>query len=242
MSEAASEARKTMAPVTSSSWPRRPSLILEITSALNAAFSKNGRVRGVSMKVGPTLLTRMLCGAELDRHGLGEAFHGVLGGAVDSAPRGADVAHLGRDVDDGAGLLGIHQPAGDGLRHEIGGAHVEAHDDVEVLDGDVEQGLGAVGAGVVDEDVEGFGPCDRLLHGGEIGDVQHQRIGFLAARADGGRSGLDLAAVRAASVTCAPASARAPAAARPMPRPAPVTSARLPSRRKEGAVATSTMG
>ena len=42
------------------------------------------------------------------------------------------------------------------------------------------------------------------------------------------------ALVRAASVTCAPASASADAAARPMPRPPPVTSARLPSRRKEG--------
>src|SRR6185312_12412653 len=39
--------------------------------------------------------------------------------------------------------------------------------------------------------------------------------------------------VRAARVTCAPASASAAAAVSPMPRPAPVTSARLPSRRKE---------
>jgi len=30
---------------------------------LKAAFSKKGRVMGVSMKVGPTLLTRTLCGA-----------------------------------------------------------------------------------------------------------------------------------------------------------------------------------
>ena len=48
-------------------------------------------------------------------------------------------------------------------------------------------------------------------------------------------------AVRAASVTCAPASASAEAAARPMPRPAPVTSARLPSRRKEGVLVSSTV-
>src|SRR4051794_21873692 len=39
---------------------------------------------------------------------------------------------------------------------------------------------------------------------------------------------------RAASVTLAPASAKACAAASPMPRPAPVTSARLPSSRNEG--------
>src|SRR6476619_3028177 len=50
------------------------------------------------------------------------------------------------------------------------------------------------------------------------------------------------ALVRAASVTCAPAAARADAAASPMPRPPPVTSARLPSRRNEGVLARSTAG
>src|SRR5580700_5678318 len=63
ISEDASEARKTMAPVSSSSWPRRPSLIFDKTSSRNALFSKNGFVIGVSRKVGPRLLTRMLCGA-----------------------------------------------------------------------------------------------------------------------------------------------------------------------------------
>src|SRR5262245_11019998 len=46
--------------------------------------------------------------------------------------------------------------------------------------------------------------------------------------------------VRAANVTCAPASASAEAAARPMPRPPPVTSARLPSSRNEGVEVRST--
>src|SRR5580700_10265646 len=63
ISEDASEARKTMAPESSSSWPRRPSLIFDKTSSRNALFSKNGFVIGVSRKVGPRLLTRMLCGA-----------------------------------------------------------------------------------------------------------------------------------------------------------------------------------
>jgi NADP-dependent 3-hydroxy acid dehydrogenase YdfG len=63
ISEEASEARKTIAPVNSSSWPRRPSLILARTSSRNSLFSKNGRVIGVSRKVGPRLLTRMLWGA-----------------------------------------------------------------------------------------------------------------------------------------------------------------------------------
>src|SRR5262245_18527151 len=48
--------------------------------------------------------------------------------------------------------------------------------------------------------------------------------------------------VRATSVTSAPACASADAAARPMPRPPPVTSARLPSRRKEGVLAMTTVG
>jgi tripartite-type tricarboxylate transporter receptor subunit TctC len=63
ISDEASEARNTIAPVNSSSWPRRPSLILPSTSSRNALFSKNGRVIGVSRKVGPRLLTRMLWGA-----------------------------------------------------------------------------------------------------------------------------------------------------------------------------------
>src|SRR5271165_913201 len=45
--------------------------------------------------------------------------------------------------------------------------------------------------------------------------------------------------VRAASVTWAPACASADAAASPMPRPPPVTSARLPSRRNDGAPVSS---
>src|SRR5262249_41661786 len=63
ISEDASEARNTIAPVSSSSWPSRPSLIFDSTSSRNALFSKNGRVIGVSRNVGPRLLTRMLWGA-----------------------------------------------------------------------------------------------------------------------------------------------------------------------------------
>ena len=49
---------------------------------------------------------------------------------------------------------------------------------------DVEQRLGPVGAGVVDEDVEGRGAGNRRLHGGEIGDVEDERLGLLPAGAD----------------------------------------------------------
>src|SRR5579859_1164158 len=63
ISDEASEARNTMAPVSSSSWPSRPSFIFDSTSSRNALFSKNGLVIGVSRNVGPSELTRMLCGA-----------------------------------------------------------------------------------------------------------------------------------------------------------------------------------
>ena len=59
------------------------------------------------------------------------------------------------------GALGLDQPPRHRLRHEEGGAHVEPHDDVEVLDRDVRQHLRPVGAGIVDQDVERLGRRDR---------------------------------------------------------------------------------
>ena len=137
------------------------------------------------------------------------------------------------------GCFGLDQPARHRLRDEIGGAHVEAHDRVEVLDRDVHQQLRPVGAGIVDQDVERLRRADRRLHGGEVGDVEHQRSA-LSPRARIASAAASISAcVRAASVTCAPACASADAAASPMPRPPPVTSARLPSRRKEGVLVRS---
>ena len=178
---------------------------------------------------------------QLHRHGLGEAFHGVLGGAVDGAPRGADVSHLRGHVDDGAGLLGFDEPARDGLGDEVGGAHVEPHDGIEVVDGDVEQHFGPVGAGVVEQDVERVGlGIARCMAARSV--TSRTRVSAFWPRARIAAAAASISeAVRAARVTWAPASASAPAADRPMPRPAPVMSARLPSRRKDGAVASSTM-
>src|SRR4029077_12509700 len=59
----ASLARNTIAPVSSSNCPMRPSLIFDNTSRRNASFSKNGLVSGVSMNVGPSEFTRISCGA-----------------------------------------------------------------------------------------------------------------------------------------------------------------------------------
>src|SRR5262249_23207945 len=44
---------------------------------------------------------------EFDRHRLRETLHGMLGGTVYAPPRGAHMAHLRGDVDDGARLRGF---------------------------------------------------------------------------------------------------------------------------------------
>ena len=46
-------------------------------------------------------------------------------------------------------------------------------------------------AGVVDEDLKRLGRGDRLSRGLDVGDVEHQRVGLLAAGADGTRRILD---------------------------------------------------
>jgi hypothetical protein len=51
-----------MAPMTSSTWPRRPSLIFDTTFFMKFWSARKGRVIGVSMKVGQMVLMRMPCG------------------------------------------------------------------------------------------------------------------------------------------------------------------------------------
>ena len=63
MSAAASDARNTTAPIRSSTVPNRPNLIRRNVSSRNAVSSKNGRVSGVSMNVGPIEFTLIPCGA-----------------------------------------------------------------------------------------------------------------------------------------------------------------------------------
>jgi hypothetical protein len=97
-----------------------------------------------------------------------------------------------------------------------------------------------VRAGVVDEDLKrrcfgGYGAARRF----DVGHVEHQRLGRPAARANGTGRLFNFRLRARASVTCAPACASAEAAASPIPRPPPVTSARRPSRRKEGVLARS---
>src|SRR5262249_10342981 len=63
ISAEASLAKNTIAPIRSSTGPRRPSLILSSTAFLKVGFWKDGMVIGVSMKVGASELTRMPFGA-----------------------------------------------------------------------------------------------------------------------------------------------------------------------------------
>ena len=104
----------------------------------------------------------------------------------------ADVAHLRGDVDDGARALCRHQATGDRLRDEEGSTHVEREDGVEILDLHVHEIGRPVGAGIVDQNVEGLGRCDRRAHRRNVGDVERQRRGASPARADRRRRRLDL--------------------------------------------------
>ena len=225
-----------MAPVSSSSWPSRPSLIFDSTSSRNALFSKNGLrhrrlQKGRAERVDADVVRR-----ELDRHRLGEAFHGVLGGAIDGAARRADMAHLRRHVDDRAGRSWRRSAAAPPPAPRKGGAHVEARtSNRNPRPSRPADSAGRFMPALLTRMSNGSARGDGRSHGLDVRDVERQRIGLFAARTDCRRRLLDLASlVRAASVTCAPAPANADAAASPMPRPPPVTSARLPSRRKEG--------
>ena len=116
----------------------------------------------------------------------------MFGGGVDAAAGAADVAHLGRDVDDAAAdFVGCHA-LGDGLCGEEGGAEVEVDDGVEVFVLDVEEVGVAGGSGVVDGDVQGAVGCDGRAHGGEVGDVHLGGFGAAAGSADGGGGLFDL--------------------------------------------------
>ena len=138
------------------------------------------------------------------------------------------------------GSLASIKPQRHRLRHEERGAHVKRKYRVEILDLDVRQKRRAVHAGIVDQDLKRRGGGDGAPYGLDIGDVEHERIGPLAARADRGGGVLDLALgarrERHMRAGLPPAPTPPPS---PMPRPPPVTSARLPSRRKEGVLARS---
>ncbi|MNI69068.1 hypothetical protein D3C73_1247960 [compost metagenome] len=85
------------------------------------------------------------------------------------------MSHLRRHVDDGARQAFLEQAA----RHRAAGVErrldVQVQHRVDVLVGLLHQGLGAIHAGVVHQDVEGVGLRHRMVHGGGVRHVQHQR-------------------------------------------------------------------
>ena len=89
-------------------------------------------------------------------------------------------------------MFRLHQAACHGSRHEKGGAHVERHNGVEVINRHIDEGLGPIGSSVVDKNAEGCGRRQRPLHGGKVGDVENERLGELAPLADCRGSCFDL--------------------------------------------------
>ena len=124
------------------------------------------------MKVGASVLTRILCERELDRHGLGKALHRMFGRAIDRARRAADMAHLRGHVDDRSSAFGPDQLARDRLRHEKGGAHIQRHHEIEVFDLHIDKRRRLVGAGIVHEDVKWLVRRNHLLRSLDIANVK----------------------------------------------------------------------
>ena len=165
-----------MAPVNSSSWPRRPSLMrCKRVLAERLVLEERPRHRRLDerrrQRVDADLVRR-----ELDRHRLGEALHGVLGGAID---RAASAPPTWPICDDmlmiEPGCFASIRRARHRLRHEKGGAHVEREDEVEILDLHVDERRRPVGAGIVDQDVERRLRGDRRLHRVDVAHVERER-------------------------------------------------------------------
>jgi hypothetical protein len=102
------------------------------------------------------------------------------------------MAHLGRHVDDRSRLLRSQEPARHRLRCEKRRPDVQPHDGVEVLDAHLDERLRPVHAGVIEEHVVGRGALHGLLEGGEIGDIDGERVGRAAPLANLLRARFDL--------------------------------------------------
>ncbi len=113
--------------------------------------------------------------------------------------------------------------------------------EIEILDLHVDKWRRPVGAGIVDQDVERRLRSDGFLHRLDVAHVERERVRLLPARADRlralPRSPLRARGERDMRAGVGQRGGRGQAE----PRPAPVTSARLPSRRKEGVGVRSTI-
>ena len=132
------------------------------------------------------------------------------------------------------GHSGGDHAARHGLRGEERRPHVQAHHMVEILDRNGGERIGPVGAGIVDKDAVRLGGSHRLRKGRNIGDIKRQPVRGKAGGAQRCGALLDFACGAGAQRDMGAGFAKAAATAAPMPRPAPVTSARRPSRRNDG--------
>ncbi len=166
ISAAASPARKTTAPIRSSTRAEAAKLdpTQDVVAERRVLEERLGQRR--IDEGGPDRIHADTERGEVDRHGFGQALDAVLGHAIDGAVLAADMAHLRGDMDDRSALAGRRHLLGDRLRDEIGGAQVQAGDGVVVVLGDVQKGARAVGAGIVDQDVERVRGLDRRADGG----------------------------------------------------------------------------
>ena len=80
--------------------------------------------------------------------------------------------------------LGLDQPSRHRLRDEIGGAHVQRHDESKSSTVTSTNGAGRLVPALLTRMSNGCCCGDRCLHGVDVGDVEHERVGLLAARAD----------------------------------------------------------
>ena len=79
------------------------------------------------------------------------------------------------------GRAGRDELRRDRLRDEIRRAHVERHDRIVLILGDVEERHGIVDAGVVDQDVVGLSRGDQLARTRRVGDIEFERFGTMSA-------------------------------------------------------------
>ena len=113
-------------------------------------------------------------GGELHTHGLGEPFDGVLRHTVDGPVGRPSVPHLRRHVDDDAATaLGHHLVRGC-LGHDEHRLHVQGEQEIQVGLADVEEGLGNVTTGVVDQHVEALQSTETLVHLRRIRHITYQ--------------------------------------------------------------------
>ena len=167
---------------------------------------------------------------EVGRDRLGEADHRRLARPVDIAVRdAADRRGARRDVDDGARFpaLGraLEHAGQEGADRAVHRLDVEVEGEIPVLLGAFEHRAVVDEAGAVEEHVDLADRGRELLHRRRVEHVRALR----AARQPVSPS--SFAASTSVAITSAPSRANASAVARPIPCPAAVRNARLPSNR-----------